>query len=110
MDLGTLSDTEVAAWLAQRFKRWRIDPKGAGLSASELSRRSGMGLTPLRRFEKTGGITLRNLIGLLRAHGLLDRLENLVPEPATPSPMELLNSQRGVRTRQRAPRVHRPGP
>jgi hypothetical protein len=108
MDLGTLSDTEVAAWLARRLKTWRIDPKGAALSASELSRRSGMGLTPLRRFEKTGGITLRNLIGLLRAQGLLERLEQLVPEPATPSPMELLKAQRAVRTRQRAPRAQRP--
>jgi hypothetical protein len=104
MDLRTLSDTEVALWLAKRLRTWRVDPKGAALSASELSRRSGMGLTPLRRFEKTGGITLRNLIGLLRAQGLLDRLEQLVPDPATPSPMDLLTAQRAARPRQRAPR------
>jgi hypothetical protein len=110
IDLRTLSDTEVGLWLAKRLKTWRIDPKGAGLSASELSRRSGMGLTPLRRFEKTGGITLRNLIGLLRAQGLLDRLQELVPEPAGPSPMELLEAQRAVRPRQRAPRSRAPAP
>jgi hypothetical protein len=108
MDLNHLSDTEVAEWLAKRLRGWRVDPNGSGLSASELARRSGMGLTPLRRFEKTGGITLRNLVALLRAQGLLTRLEQLVPDPATPSPMEILKSQRARRSRQRAPRQSRP--
>jgi hypothetical protein len=99
-----LTDREIAAVLAKRMRRWRIDPKGAAISASELAQRSGMGLTPLRRFEKSGGITLRNLVALLRALGLLDRLENLVPDPASPSPLEILEAQRTLRPRQRAPR------
>jgi hypothetical protein len=99
-----LTDREIAAQLAKRLQRWRIDPKGAALSASELSKRSGMGLTPLRRFEKTGGITLRNLIALMRAMGLLDRLEGLVPDPASPSPMDILEGERKKHIRQRAPR------
>lgn len=98
------TDREIAAALAKRLKRWRIDPKGAAISASDLAKRSGMGLTPLRRFEKTGGITLRNLVALMRAMGLLERLENLVPDPASPSPLQILEAERAVRTRQRAPR------
>jgi broad specificity phosphatase PhoE len=101
---ANLTDREIAAALAQRLKRWRIDPKGAALSASELAKRSGMGLTPLRRFEKTGGITLRNLIALMRAMGLLDRLEELVPDPASLSPMDILEAERTKHIRQRAPR------
>ena len=99
-----LTDREIAAQLAKRLRLWRIDPKGAALSASELSKLSGMGLTPLRRFEKTGGITLRNLIALMRAMGLLDRLEGLVPDPASPSPMDILEGERKKHIRQRAPR------
>jgi hypothetical protein len=101
---ANLTDREIAATLAQRLKQWRIDPKGAAISASELARRSGMGLTPLRRFEKTGGITLRNLIALMRAMGLLERLEGLVPDPASLSPMDILEAQQKKYVRQRAPR------
>ena len=99
-----LTDREIAAAIAKRLRRWRVDPKGAAMSASELARRSGMGLTPLRRFEKTGGITLRNLIALMRAMGLLERLEGLVPDPATLSPLDILQAERAKRPRQRAPR------
>jgi hypothetical protein len=99
-----LTDREIAAAIAKRLRRWRVDPKGAAMSARELARRSGMGLTPLRRFERTGGITLRNLIALMRAMGLLERLEGLVPDPATPSPMDILQAERAKRPRQRAPR------
>src|SRR5258708_37032703 len=97
------TDREIAAALAKRLRRWRIDPQGAAISASELAKRSGMGLTPLRRFEKTGGITLRNLIALMRAMGLLERLEGLVPDPSTPSPMRILQPEQAKRTPQRAP-------
>jgi hypothetical protein len=74
------------------------------MTQEELVRRSGIGLTPLKRFERTGGITLNNLIGILRAMGLLDRLEDLVPEPSTATPLELLHASRKNSLRQRAPR------
>jgi hypothetical protein len=102
--LAQLTDREIAAALSTRLRRWRIDPQGAAMSASELAKRSGMGLTPLRRFEKTGGITLRNLIALMRAMGLLERLDQLVPDPASPSPMDILQGEREKHIRQRAPR------
>jgi hypothetical protein len=102
-----LTDREIAAAIAKQLRRWRVDPKGAAMSASELARRSGMGLTPLRRFEKTGGITLRNLIALMRTMGLLERLEGLVPDPTTSSPMYILQAERAKRPRQRAPRRQR---
>jgi hypothetical protein len=102
--LSQFTDREIAAVLAKRLRRWRIDPKGAAISASELAKRSGMGLTPLRRFEKTGGITLRNLIALMRTMGLLERLEELIPDPASPSPMDILQAEQKSHVRQRAPR------
>jgi hypothetical protein len=104
MPLTHLSDKEVARELARRVRAWRLSPRGAGMTQEELVRRSGVGLTPLKRFERTGGITLNNLIGILRAMGLLDRLEDLVPEPSTATPLELLHASRKNSPRQRAPR------
>lgn len=104
MPWSHLSDREVALELARRLRAFRVDPGGAGISQQELARRSGVGLTPLKRFERTGGITLNSLVGILRAMDLLERLEGLVPEPASPSPMELLRASQKKAARRRAPR------
>ena len=104
-----MNDSEVARDIALRLRTWRVDPRGAGISQAYLARRSGVGVTPLKRFEKTGGATLRNLIGILRGLGLLDRLETLVPDPASPGPMELLEAARNEKPpRKRAPRTRAP--
>jgi len=105
MAIDHLSNKEVASALAHALKEWRISPAGAALSQVALAEKSGIGLTPLKRFEKTGAITLRNLIALLRGLGLLDRLEMLMPDPDAPGPLELLAAARKRPQRQRAPRV-----
>ena len=74
------------------------------MTQEELSRRSGVGLTPLKRFEKTGGTTLSSLVAMLRALDLLDRLEDLIPDPDSPGPLEILEAERARPKRQRAPR------
>lgn len=84
-----------------------MDPRGAAMTQVDLSSRSGVGLTPLKRFEKTGGITLNNLVALLRALNLLDRLTEVIPKPATLSPLELLKADRLAAPRARAPRARR---
>jgi hypothetical protein len=104
MSLYHFSNTEVAERLAKAIRGWRVSPRGAALSQVELARRSGIGLTPLKRFEKTGAITLRNLVALLRALGLLDGLEALVPAPEEPGPLALLAAEKNRSQRQRAPR------
>jgi hypothetical protein len=105
MSLNHLNNTEIAGRLAQAIKAWRISPAGAGITQVELARRSGIGLTPLKRFEKTGAITLRNLVAILRALKLLDGLELLVPAPDAPGPLELLAAERKRLRRKRAPRA-----
>ncbi len=104
-ELSHLTDKEIGLRIAGQLRAWRIDPRGAGMTLDELSRRSGMGLTPLRRFEKTGGITLRNLIALMRAMGMLDRLVDLIPAVEVESPMEILERERRSKPRKRAPRA-----
>lgn len=107
MSFNNLTNTEIAARLAASMKAWRISPQGAALSQVELAHRSGIGLTPLKRFEKTGAITLRNLLALLRALDLLDGLEALVPKPDAPGPLALLAAERKNHQRKRAPRTRK---
>ncbi|MGO9443709.1 MAG: hypothetical protein ACLPXB_02910 [Thiobacillaceae bacterium] len=107
MNLYHLTNHEVALRLAQAIRTWRIAPDGAGMTQVALAQKGGIGLTPLKRFEKTGAITLGNLIALLRALDLLDGLENLVPEPGSPGPLELLQADRAQTVRKRAPRASR---
>ncbi|WP_124949052.1 hypothetical protein [Sulfuriferula thiophila] len=104
MTIQHLTNTEIALRLAQEVHAWRVSPEGAGISQVELARKSGIGLTPLKRFEKTGAITLRNLIAVLRALDLLDGLDTLIPEPGAPGPLALLEAERTKVKRVRAPR------
>lgn len=104
MAVDHLTDDEIALRVAQAIRKWRTSPDGAAMSQAELAARSGVGLTPLKRFEKTGAATFRNLIAILRALDLLEGLDALVPEPSGPSPLDLLETERAARQRQRAPR------
>jgi hypothetical protein len=104
MPVTHLSNTEIALRLARAIKAWRISPQGAAISQAELARNSGIGLTPLKRFEKTGAITLRNLVAILRALNLLDGLDTLIPTPDAPGPLALLAAEKQKSQRKRAPR------
>ena len=75
------------------------------MSQVDVARKSGIGLTPLKRFEKTGAITLRNLVALLRALDLLAGLETLIPDPDVPGPLALLEAEKKLTRRKRAPRT-----
>jgi len=104
MSLSHLTDSEIALRLAGAIRAWRVSPEGAGMTQTALAEKSGVGTTSLKRFEKTGAITLRNLIAILRALGLVDRLEDLVPQPDSPGPLAMLQAERARQQRQRAPR------
>lgn len=104
MNIYDQTDSEIALLLAQKIKAWRISPRGAALSREALAKKSQVGITPLKRFENTGATTLRNLIAVMRSLELLEGLETLIPDPDTPSPLELLEQDRGKPARKRAPR------
>jgi len=106
MDIYRMTNDELAGQLAASLRAWRVSPNGAAMTQADLAQKSGIGLTPLKRFEKTGAITLRNLIALLRALGLLDGLLNLVPDAEAPGPLDILaeTQKKSARGRQRAPR------
>ncbi len=104
MSIHHFSNPEIALRLAQALRAWRMSPEGAGMSQVELARKSGVGLTPLKRFEKTGACTLLNLVAMLRALDLLDGLETLIPVYAAPGPLALLELERSKIVRKRASR------
>lgn len=106
MSLDHLTDQEIALRIAKALRNWRVDPTGAGMTREVLARKSGVGVTPLKRFEATGGTTLKNLIAMFRGLGLLDRLEGLMPETDSPGPMALLEAERTKTLRKRAPRAN----
>jgi transcriptional regulator with XRE-family HTH domain len=84
------TNREIAKSLAADLRAYRLSRR---MTQRQLAERSGVGLTPLKRFEATGGITLNNLIAILRGLGLLNRITELVPEPISPSPLERLHSR-----------------
>jgi hypothetical protein len=79
------------------------------MNQADLAHKSGVGLTPLKRFEKTGAITLRNLIAIMRTMDMLDSLLAVVPDADSPSPLDVLAEaqKKAKQVRQRAPRSNR---
>jgi transcriptional regulator with XRE-family HTH domain len=92
----TLTDRRVLAELGERLGRARLD---ANQTQAELAQEAGISKRTLERLEAGHSTQLTNLLRVLRALGLLDRLDTLVPE-AEPSPVQQLRLE--GRTRERA--------
>lgn len=91
-----LTDETVLEELGKRVARTRLEQN---ISQASLATEAGVSKTTLERLERGGGIQLESFLRILRALGLLDRLDLVVSEPL-PSPIERLDN-RG-RQRQRA--------
>lgn len=92
---GNLTDKAVLGELGARLERTRLE---RNLTQRELASLSGVDRKVLQRMEAGQPVTTTNLIRVLRALGLTDRLDRLVPEPL-PSPVELLKTRGKVRQR-----------
>lgn len=93
------SNAAVKGELAKRLKRARIDAK---LTQEDLANRSGISKRTIANVEKGSDVTLDNLLNVLRALGLLGRVDLLVPqEEIRPS---VLLAQRKQRQRVRSPK------
>jgi len=98
-----LTDSAVLTELGSRLSRRRLD---RNMSQLQLADEAGVGRSALQSIERGEPVAVTSFIRVLRALGLADALNRLVPEP-TASPMELLRLQ--GRQRQRATGAHRPG-
>jgi len=90
------TDAAVLEALGERLRQTRL---ARNLSQAALAEEAGVGRETVVRIESGRSASLISLIRLLRALGLLEGLNELVPELG-PSPIDQLRRQR--RRRQRA--------
>jgi Predicted transcriptional regulators len=91
-----MTDASVLSEIGRRIERLRLE---RNLTQEQLAAEAGISRTALVRLESGKSGRTASLLRVLRALGLLDRVEQLVPEPL-PSPIERLRLQ--GRQRQRA--------
>lgn len=97
----TIATPDALSILGQRFRDYRMRLR---LTRKDVASKAGIGLTTLFRFEtgKMTDISLSTLIRLLRAIGLSDNWEQLLPE--LPESPYLYNDNMKKATRVRHPR------
>jgi transcriptional regulator with XRE-family HTH domain len=92
------SPTDVSNGLAKRARRRRLDEN---LTQPGLAARAGVTVASLRRFERTGAVSLENLIRIALALGVASEFSQLFPPRETRSLDEIIAApkqrQRGKR-------------
>lgn len=92
---------EIEVLLAERVREERLR---LGWRQQTLAERAGVSLPTVRRYERTGQATVRNLFRLLHALGRLDELATLLAPPAARSLDELERQVEGRRPPRRGRR------
>lgn len=108
---SVLTDDAVLAELGSRLASARLE---RNLTQLRLADEAGVARSVVQAIERGEPVVVTSLIRVLRALGLADALDRLVPEPA-PSPTELLALQgrrrrRAAGTRASSPPEARTGP
>lgn len=99
-----LSDDAVMAEWGQRLQRHRLD---RNVTQAQLAEEAGVSTPTVQRLEAGSSVQLGSLLRVLRALGLLDQAEALVPPPGV-RPMQLL--EHDGKRRQRASGSRDEGP
>jgi transcriptional regulator with XRE-family HTH domain len=89
------TDEAALANLGERLARHR---RRLDLTQAELAREAGVSKRTVERLESGGSTQLTNFVRVLRALGLVARLDGLVPDPE-PSPLERLRAADAERSR-----------
>ena len=91
-----LTDAAVLAEIGRRLERLRLE---RNIIQADLAREAGISRRTLVRLEQgEDGVGVTTLLRVLRALGLLEHVEQLVPD-ATPSPIQQLRSEGQKRQR-----------
>ena len=90
-----LTDEALLAELGERLTRSRLN---RNITQAQLAREAGVSKRTVERIEAGASTQVSNLVRVIRALGLLENFERLVPEPSL-SPMEQLKLQSKERVR-----------
>jgi len=102
-----MSDEALLRELGQRIARLRLE---RNLTQAQLAEQAGISKRTLERLESGAAATQLSLfLRVLRQLDLLERLEQLLPEPK-PSPLALLEQQQATRKRASRSRIAKPAP
>lgn len=96
---NNLSDSAVLQLLGERISTHRLNKN---LTQAQLAKEAGVSHSTLTRMEAGDASNTTNLIRVLRALGILENLDLVVPEPAV-SPIQQLKLAGKVRQRARQP-------
>ena len=84
-----LSNEAILSTLGERLTQWRLE---YGLTQAQLAQEAGVAKRTVERVESGESIQLLTLVRLCRVLGLMDGLNQLVPEQAA-SPMAILKDK-----------------
>lgn len=84
---NNLTDKTILEELGRRLSKQRL---GLGITQGEVATRAGLGKRTVERIEADGSAQIDTLVRILRALNILDRLDSLIPDETTLSPMNLL--------------------
>lgn len=85
--------SDIAVRLAQKMKSIR---KRRKITQQQMAARSNVSYATLRKFEKTGQISLESFIKICMELGLTSELNNLFSTPVYNSIEEVINEQRQI--------------
>ncbi len=91
MDFLWDTPSDVAKRLAERMKQIRKRKK---ITQQQLAGRSNVSYATLRKFEKTGQISLESFIKLAMELGVINELNDLFTEPVYTSIEEVINANK----------------
>jgi putative transcriptional regulator len=105
-DYDQMTDESVLEQLGERLSRYRLD---RNLTQAEVATEAGVHKNTVFRLEAGGSTQTKNLVRVLRALGLLDRLDAIVPKPV-PSPIKQLEAAERQRKRAVSKKASEPKP
>jgi transcriptional regulator with XRE-family HTH domain len=99
LDFSLAPIPEIEAEIGRRLEATRLQQN---ISQEELAAEAGVSRRTITRLENGGGISVETLIRLMRALGIANRLEALLPEPGV-TPIDRVRLKGKERQRARRP-------
>lgn len=94
MKMNDYSNPEIVRMLGRRYREYRTR---VGLTQKDVSDRTGISVTTIHKFENgiSADVSFSTLASLLRVVGLLDNIDDLLPElPPSPYSVNEKNEKR----------------